>query len=136
MRTVQTSALCRSRRELANAYFVAKFGFDTEENEACKVCPLSAYRSPRYRHRRCSVWGILISKHSKSYQNSQRTDAGGGPRCRGFRRRALHQGRLTGCDVSGFGKIRQNFARFRLYQNEILQVNMRLTAFFKIYQTI
>ena len=33
-------------------------------------------------------------------------------------------------------KIRQNVARFRLYQNRILQVNMRLTAFFKIYQTI
>jgi len=33
-------------------------------------------------------------------------------------------------------KFRQNFARFRLYQNEILQVNMRLTAFFKIYQII
>ena len=25
-------------------------------------------------------------------------------------------------------------ARFRLYQNEILQVNMRLTAFFKLYK--
>ena len=33
-------------------------------------------------------------------------------------------------------KFRQNFARFRLYQNEILQVNTRLTAFFKIYQII
>ena len=30
--------------------------------------------------------------------------------------------------------FRQNFARFRLYQNEILQVNMRLTAFFKLYK--
>ena len=44
---MQRSALCRSRRELSNAYFVAKFGFDTAENEPCKVCPLSAYRSPR-----------------------------------------------------------------------------------------
>ena len=26
---------------------LAKFGFDTAENELCKVCPLSAYRSPR-----------------------------------------------------------------------------------------
>ena len=42
--TVQRSALCRSRRELSNAYFVAKVGFDTAENEPCKVCPLSAYR--------------------------------------------------------------------------------------------
>ena len=28
-------------------YLLAKFGFDTAENESCKVCPLSAYRSPR-----------------------------------------------------------------------------------------
>ena len=47
-KTVQKSALCRSRRELSNEYLLAKFGFDTAENEPCKVCPLSAYRSPRY----------------------------------------------------------------------------------------
>ena len=45
---MQRSALCRSRRELSNEYLLAKFGFDTAENEPCKVCPLSAYRSPRY----------------------------------------------------------------------------------------
>ena len=33
------SALCRSRRELSNAYFVAKFGLDTAENEPSQVCP-------------------------------------------------------------------------------------------------
>ena len=47
-RTVQNSAFCRSRREHSNAYLLAKFGFDTAENEPCKVCPLFAYRSPRY----------------------------------------------------------------------------------------
>ena len=31
--TVQRSALCRSRRELSNEYLLAKFGFDTAENE-------------------------------------------------------------------------------------------------------
>ena len=30
--------MCRSRRELSNAYFLSKFGFDTAENEPCKVC--------------------------------------------------------------------------------------------------
>ena len=30
---MQRSALCRSRRELSNAYFLAKIGFDTAENE-------------------------------------------------------------------------------------------------------
>ena len=39
-RAVQKSALCRSRRELSNAYFLAKFGFDTAENEPSKVCPI------------------------------------------------------------------------------------------------
>ena len=32
-KTVQMSALCRSRRELSNEYLLAKFGFDTAENE-------------------------------------------------------------------------------------------------------
>ena len=47
-KAVQRSALCRSRRELSNDYLLAKIGVDTAENEPCKVCPLSAYRSPRY----------------------------------------------------------------------------------------
>ena len=45
---VQRSALCRSRREHSNEYLLTNFGFDTAENEPCKVCPLSAYRSPRF----------------------------------------------------------------------------------------
>ena len=32
----------------SNEYFLVNFGFDTAENEPYKVCPLSAYRSPRY----------------------------------------------------------------------------------------
>merc|ERR1712078_83140 len=32
-KTVQRSALCRSRRELSHEYLLAKFGFDTAENE-------------------------------------------------------------------------------------------------------
>ena len=34
--------MCRSRRELSNAYLLAKFGFDTAENEPPKVA-----RGPR-----------------------------------------------------------------------------------------
>ena len=45
---MQRSALCRSRRELSNEYLLAKIGVDTAENEPCKVCPFSAYRSPRF----------------------------------------------------------------------------------------
>ena len=40
-KTVQRSALSRSRRELSNAYLLAKFGFDKSENEASKVCILN-----------------------------------------------------------------------------------------------
>ena len=36
-KTVQRSALCRSRRELSNAYLLAKIGVDTAENEPVKV---------------------------------------------------------------------------------------------------
>ena len=32
-KTVRRSALCRSRQELSNEYLLAKFGFDTAENE-------------------------------------------------------------------------------------------------------
>ena len=32
-KTVQKSALCRPRRELYNEYLLAKYGFDTAENE-------------------------------------------------------------------------------------------------------
>ena len=34
---MQRRVLCRSRRELSNAYLLAKFGFDTAENDASKV---------------------------------------------------------------------------------------------------
>ena len=37
---------CRSRKMLKNAPTLAIGGVDTEENEHCKVCPLSVYRSP------------------------------------------------------------------------------------------
>ena len=41
---------------MKNAYLSAKIGFDMEENEPCKVCPLSVYRSPR-----CSIiFGMII----------------------------------------------------------------------------
>ena len=38
LRAVQRSALCRFRRELSIEYLLAKIGFDTAENEPCKVC--------------------------------------------------------------------------------------------------
>ena len=37
----------RSRRELSNEYFLAKFGLDTAENEPCQVCPTEQCKVPR-----------------------------------------------------------------------------------------
>ena len=54
---MQRSAFCRSRREFANDYLLAKYGFNTAENEPCKVCPLSPYRSPRSRRWRKPLAG-------------------------------------------------------------------------------
>ena len=52
---MQSSALWRSRRELSNEYFLAKFRFDTAENEPFKVCRSlpagAAARSRRPRRR-------------------------------------------------------------------------------------
>ena len=42
-RTVKWGPLCRSWQELSNDYLVAKIGFDTAENEPCKLCPLCVY---------------------------------------------------------------------------------------------
>ena len=43
---MQRSAFCRSRRELSNAYFLAKFRFDTAEKEPFKVCPIERCGQP------------------------------------------------------------------------------------------
>ena len=37
---MQTSALCRSRREFSNAHFLTNFRLDTAENGPSKVCPV------------------------------------------------------------------------------------------------
>ena len=48
MRAVQQRSSCKSRRERNNEYLLAKIGFDTAENEPCKVCPLKVPKSFRY----------------------------------------------------------------------------------------
>ena len=44
--------MCRSRRELSNAYLLAKFRLDTAENEPCKVCRIPRYRARALLHER------------------------------------------------------------------------------------
>ena len=48
--------MCRFRREPSNAYFLAKFGFDTAENEPCQVCPIE----------QCSGAAIHVLPHGPS----------------------------------------------------------------------
>ena len=49
--------MCRSRRELSNAYFIAKFGFDTAENEPCKAAvSLLSGHLPGVHHRASLMW--------------------------------------------------------------------------------
>ena len=52
-KAVQMRALCRPRRELSNAYLLAKFRFDTAENEPCKA-RLPEGQLPEV-YRRCPV---------------------------------------------------------------------------------
>ena len=56
-KAVQRSALCRSRRELSNASFYAKFGkksgFDIAGKEPCKVCPIERCNVLKPRQARC-----------------------------------------------------------------------------------
>ena len=103
---------------LQNAYLVAKIGADTAENER---------NLPRIGH----------------YPTGPRHE-GGGPRGPGRPRRGRsRRGPLHEAKHVRFRKIlhisKSIFAKFwrarsRLYQNEILQENMRFTAFFKFYK--
>ena len=61
---MQRSALCRSRRELSNEYFLANFGFDTAENDPLSLPDPSRSRSPDSRASRRAV----TARRSRAYQ--------------------------------------------------------------------
>ena len=121
--------MCRSRRELSNAYLLAKFRFDTAENEPCKVCriPLiqadgraaeggGSQRAPRKRSAGAMAW--------RSAQSARKIS-----RLHG-RVGALRLLRTLGSAGCSAGLYR---ARSRLYRSQILQENMRLKALAEIY---
>ena len=57
--------MCRSRRQLSNAYSLAKFGFDTAENEPSKVCPdLHNVRDPAALRRRDLADGVRVQERN------------------------------------------------------------------------
>ena len=118
---------------LSNAYFLAKFRFDTAENEPAKNLqnfakianfadpnPLTALKNPvgDARGSRSVVsgsiamvpaWGHLARSNSGDLQDGQEL------RLRG-----------RGARLANF---RQNVARFRLYRHRSLQLNTRFSAF-------
>ena len=101
---------------LRNAYFLEKIGADTAENERKfaeilpKICNFPSGPAPP----------TLV-------------DGAAARRARG--RPALPHLKLAKLAIFAIFAIFANFwrARSRLYQNEILQENMRLTAFFNLY---
>ena len=82
--------MCRSRRELSNEYLLAKIGVDTAENEPLQVCPLSAYRSPRFP----PTSGV-----------AQRTRATSGPRRCTTSLLAVHARRCAAASASACGVV-------------------------------
>ena len=56
--------MCRSRPELSNAYLLAKVGFDTAENEPCKVLPALRVQIPQVRVMRfvtlCKIEEMMV----------------------------------------------------------------------------
>ena len=114
---------------LSNAYFLAKFRFDTAENEPAKIfqnlpifqmCPAQDYIKSSAVETGASVSAPEAPATSiVTADGSQRTVAASSVRIASF-----------------WPDLRQNVARFRLYRHRFLQVNMRFAAFFKIYQIL
>ena len=150
---MQRSALCRSRRELSNAYLLAKIGVDTAENEPCKVCPVSAYRSPgpglgaRLDEQIARVSGSLLVGSELRFRG-----VNGNPLPWAVSRRTPGGFEVTADGDTVYWAANKRFeilkfkfkfpiartfelfrARSRLYRSQILQVNTRWKALAEIY---
>ena len=69
---MQRSALCRSRRELSNAYFLANFGFDAAENEPCQVSgPEIIFSSCQTTDREACKWVQMSRTGFVTFQGGQ-----------------------------------------------------------------
>ena len=111
---MQKSALCRSRRELSNAYLLAKFGFDTDENEPCKVCLIEQCRPDSSR-------GPLerqVARVDTSNGKGQLLD-------QGQRRLLLERGRKTIREYRALGIVR-DVGGVLLLGHEFLQMAGRI----------
>ena len=132
---------------LQNAYFLAKIGEDTAENEqhVTEILPKTGNYPTEPRCTACCCSHILGELVRRRYSvNFEAAREAGWQRAASSGWRPA-PGPLPGPPPEAQFKISkilnflQNFANFwrarsRLYRNEILQVNMRLTAFFKLYK--
>ena len=113
---------------LQNAYFLAKIGADTAENEQhfAEILPKTG--------------NYPTGPPDRSQTGPPRPGARGRARpARAFGKNAFFENAFfenAFFENAFFDNYFVNFwrARSRLYQNEILQENMRLTAFFKLYK--
>ena len=118
-----------------NACFLAKIRFDTAENEPAKNLQNFANFADSLRG-----GDHGLERRRGAAPAGVRPAAGGGRvdgRGRGLD--DLRYVRVRVSKISKIGKFLQNFvnfwrARSRLYQNEIFQENMRLTAFATLYK--
>ena len=108
---------------LSNAYFLAKFRFDTAENEPAKNLQ---------NFRKCIFEKCIFEKciFENAFSKNAFFEKCIFENCI-FRKMHFSKNAIF---ENAFFENFANFwrARSRLYQNEILQVNMRLTAFFKL----
>ena len=125
---------------LSNADFLAKFRFDTAENEPAKNLqnfkfanfPNFANPNPNQVLARPAAVAAAVPAAVPAYRARREYDPFADepeddmPYLAAKIRR--HDGRSA--------KFRQNVARFRLYRHRFLQENTRFAAFFKIYQII
>ena len=114
---MQRNALCRSRRELSNAYLLGTFGFDTAENEPSKVWPVRRRPTTR-RTRRCA----------------SRCAAGRPLRVPDDRVKVGSHG-LAATSSTPIGKISTKCSSFSAVSAPIF-ANTRFAAVFKIYKII
>ena len=106
---------------LSNACFLAKFRFDTAENEPAKNL------------QKFARIGRTLGGQGRRHRRGDPHAADAVRERAGHRLPAAGQVRRTRRVVASFWQI---FARFQLYRQRSLQENTRFTALFKIYQII
>ena len=134
--------MCRSRRELSNEYLLAQFGFDTAESEPSKVWPMlnnsslffvrlkgtrGEPASPRggdspgcCREVAGVLWAILYYREWRVSEGSRRQ-----ANCAEYVEQRIREMPFESECPGYYNSLRTS---------EILQVNVRLTAFFNLYK--